>query len=211
MTDVERGLQALLEALYRIEGPPPVSDFRIDRKTLERFSPLGPHRREVLLVQEHEDETFIALFIEQDVLQRVTNLSEDGLSRGSDLDALCVAVEGVSHFVYLTFCGAGLERPVSQIELELQAEIDKFLLLRFVLGHHTETLVADLYDQFDFVEALGAEEVDRYRVANRNARRYARWLDRRWASGDGGAALADARALYRKPFAAKLEHIERAA
>lgn len=203
MTVVEDRLQDLLEALYRIEGSPPVSRFRIDRATLERFGPVSDHHREVLLVHEDDDETFVALFIAQDILQRAAMFTGGGF----DLDAFCVAVEGVSHFVYLTFCGAGLERPVRQIELELQAEIDKFLMLRFVLGHDTDTLVEVLFDRFRLADGLHAEEVGRYRTANRAARRYARWLDRRLATGSGGDALADARALYRKPFSAKLEHI----
>ena len=202
MTVVEDRLQVLLEALYRIDGSPRVSGFRIDRATLERFEP-ADDRREVLLVHEGQDETYLALFIAPDVLRRAASFATGGI----DLDAFCVAVEGVSHFVYLTFCGAGLERPVSQIELELQAEIDKFLMLRFVLGLDAGTLVEVLFDRFTLADGLGAEEVGRYRTANRAARRYARWLDRRLATGSGGDALADARALYRKPFSAKLEHI----
>ena len=200
---VEQRLQCLLETVYRIDGSPRVSDFRIDRETLERFGAVEEHRREVLLVHEDEDETFVALFIAQDVLRRAAPFATEKV----DLDALCVAVEGVSHFVYLTFCGTSLERPVSQIELELQAEIDKFLLLRFVFGHGADGLVQTLFDRYTLTDGLDGEEVGRYRTANRVARRYARWLDRRLATGSGGRALADARALYRKPFAAKLEHI----
>ena len=44
------------------------------------------------------------------------------------LSALACAAEGVSHFVYLaTRAAAG--RPVSLLELEVQAEVDKFALL----------------------------------------------------------------------------------
>jgi hypothetical protein len=72
-------------------------------------------------------------------------------------------------------------------------------------------LVSRLFDRIQFDAHLSPEEHDRYRVANDRGRRYARWVEQRFSRGDGHRALDDARALYRKPLAAKLDHIARAA
>ena len=127
------------------------------------------------------------------------------------LDAVCVTTEGVSHFVYFVFAGARQHRPVSQVELELQAEIDKFLVLRVLCGLRGEGLLAQLYTHFELPEDHTPEQVERYRFANQAAQRYARWLDRVIEQGGTPEALEDARRLYRMPLAAKLERIERRA
>ena len=46
------------------------------------------------------------------------------LARDADLDPLCQIIEGVSHFVYLAE-RARVDREATQLELELQAEVDK--------------------------------------------------------------------------------------
>jgi len=204
----------MLEVVYRIEGAQDVADFRITREDVQDVLRLPPEARESLLVQEQDDVTHLALFICEDVMDRARAFfrelagSGDGLHQ--HLDAVCVATEGVSHFVYFTFCGARQERPVSQVELELQAEIDKFLVLRTVCGLGGEGLIEALFERFELVDGLSAQQASRYQVANRAARRYARWLDRTLRE-QAPRALRDARDLYRKPMAAKLEHIERLA
>ena len=128
------------------------------------------------------------------------------MERLRGLDAFCAAVEGVSHFVYLTFAGSQQRRSVSRIELELQAEVDKYLLLRSALGLAGD-LIGTLFERFTLLPHLSRHERERYLLANQHAKRYARWLDHSFTRGAGHRALSDARALYRKPLCAKLEHI----
>ena len=54
----------------------------------------------------------------------------------NNLADYCTALEGVSHFVYSTW---GLERdmPVSLLELETQAEVDKYAITVFLLAAAT--------------------------------------------------------------------------
>ena len=203
---LESKLQRIIEGLYRIDGTLSVADFCIDDHTLRIMLGDVAHR-ETLVVRHDGEYTDLALFIEEDVLSRARAFLEEG---GLDLDAFCAATEGVSHFVYFTFCGAQLERPVSQIELELQAEIDKFLLLR-LHAPSGEDLVTKLFEEIRLAAHLSTDQQERYLVANRAARRYARWLDGQIARGNVASALDDARRLYRKPLTAKLERIARAA
>jgi hypothetical protein len=204
-------LQRTLESLYRLEDGPPVSDFRIGRDLFAQV--LGPDsdaQREALLVHYDGDETLVALFICDEVMARARRFQEACAEPGS-LDAFCVATEGVSHYVYFTFAGEQQERPVSQVELELQAEVDKFILLRVLYGLSGEHLVDALFDSARFAARLSPAERERYRVAHQLGRRYARWFDRTFRSGTRERALDDARRLYRKSFTQKLEHIARAA
>ena len=50
----------------------------------------------------------------------------------------CLAVEGVSHFIYVALRAAD-DRGVSQLELELQAEVDKFACCVLVAGRRIPT------------------------------------------------------------------------
>jgi hypothetical protein len=204
---VTQELQSTLETLYRIDGTLSVADYRIDGRTLEVLLGKDPKDHREMLVVHHDGEyTNLSLYISDEVLIRARTFLED---RG-DLDAFCAATEGVSHFVYFTFCGEQLDRPVSQIELELQAEIDKYLVVR-LFAPVGDDLIPRLFEQITLVDRLSASEIERYVVANRAGRRYARWLDRQIARGRAAHALEDARQLYRKPLAAKLDHIARAA
>jgi hypothetical protein len=217
LSALETNLQQTLEILYRIDGTLSVTDFRIDGEVLEGVLGEGAceTHRETLVVREAGEETDLALYIADEVVVRAHAFVEAKAGGAADplvhLDAFCVATEGVSHFVYLTFCGTRQLRPVSQIELEIQAEIDKYLVLRVLFTIPGTNLVSRLFDRFRLAERLTSHEQERYQVANRAGRRYARWLEREFSKGRGAQALDDARSLYRKPLAAKLEHIERAA
>ena len=87
--------------------------------------------------------------------------------------------EGVSHFVYVAN-RARQELPATQLELELQAEVDKFVLL--VLEHvpydRTEAIEVHsrLFERVRYLHAAGTELGDRYRIANDLAARYVRRL-----------------------------------
>lgn len=212
--DLEHRLQATLEHLYRLGKTLPVEPFRISE---EFFSALGitgggEDEREALLVHEDGEYTNLALFLSKSVRTGASNFLY-ALRTGNDVevstDAFCAALEGVSHFVYFTF--AGDARPVSRLELELQAEIDKFLVMRSVVSADSEALLEQLFRQFRLRSGLDESEQERYLVANRAAHRYAAWSARAFASGRGEHAMADARRLYRMPIADKLSHIARAA
>src|SRR5437762_13493477 len=59
---------------------------------------------------------------------------EDPLRRlhAGNLADCWTALEGVSHFLYLAW-NAGHDRPVSLLELEMQAEVDKYVVSYWLL------------------------------------------------------------------------------
>src|SRR6202030_239021 len=76
----------------------------------------------------------------------------------------CTALEGVSHFVYSTW-RLGRDLPVSLLELETQAEVDKYAVTVFLLadqqgGGYPAQVHARLFDRvsFDDSTAWGARQ-----------------------------------------------------
>jgi hypothetical protein len=110
---------------------------------------------------------------------------------------------------------AQVARPVSALELELQAEVDKYVTC-VLAGDAAPTASAAwrarLYDQCTFEVDLDADERDRYQVANDNARRYAASLERRYVARRAIPDMfAELRRFYRLPLGGKLDVIARAA
>lgn len=203
---IDTELQAALALFYRLEASPPVEAFRVGEELYAALGIEAGGHREALLVHYDGEHTDLGLFISDEIRSGAASfLATLGEGEVDDLDAFCAALEGVSHFVYFTF--AGRARPVSRLELELQAEIDKFIFLRSVIGLSGADLVEKLFDRF----TIHAQAAERYQVANREARRYARWVDRAMAAGKAESVLSDVRRLYRMPMPRKLEHIARAA
>lgn len=213
MTDTLRRLQRGLEEMYRVETGFAVGDFVIDEAARDEIAPARA-AREQLLIAEDGGELSIALFVCPAAL---ANLACRDPSRRLDDDNLgdfLLALEGVSHFVYAIVCAHG-DRMVSALELELQAEVDKYVTC-VLLGDadpvDSPRWRRRLFDQFDYEPDLDADERDRYRVANENARRYAGSLERRFVDARRvPEMLAELRRFYRLSLAGKLAHIAQAA
>jgi hypothetical protein len=201
-------LQRGLEILYRVETNLHVDAFVIDDEQRRRAG-VARAPREQLLVREDGGELGMGLFVDGAAL---ANLEQHDPSLGLD-DAnfadFCVALEGVSHFVYLALCAAG-HRRVSALELELQAEVDKFVCCVLLQGGGGRDLRRRLYDDVRFLDDLDAEERDRYRTANAEAARYAEALERLYVREDRVTEmLRELRRFYRMPLDDKRGHIQR--
>lgn len=159
-------IQRGLETLYRLERAADVDAF---------VTHADEGEREALFVRESEDGLELLLRIPRLAEQRTVDVE------GAGLDPLCQIIEGVSHFVYLAD-RASQDREATQLELELQAEIDKYVILASSLKDFDERtsrrLRERLYDGVAYVHAEGTELGDRYRMANGCARRFTARLER---------------------------------
>ncbi len=161
-------IQARLQRTYATEEAPPVDAFIVEAE--------GP-ARETVRVREGDGELEVEVALPRSAL----------LSQRPTLDELCQVVEGVSHFLYLAE-RARRELPTTQLELEIQAEVDKYVVL--VLGDvlhggkagldaaRSRSMRARLFERVVFFHAEGTEHGDRYRVANDVAARVACGLER---------------------------------
>ena len=178
-----RRIQRELEAFYGLERAPNVTRFVRDG---------DEGSREVVLVRETESELEMALVLPPESKR---------ISLGGALDDVWLQVaEGVSHFIYLAE-RARVSLPVTKLELELQAEVDKFVLS---LGFSTDTaerLLERLFDGPRFLDEAGTEEGERYRLAHHLA---ARFVSRVFAANDRDRARNRLRSFYRAGQAEKI-------
>jgi len=206
---VQRGL----ETLYRIDTGVAVDDFVIDEPTRDNFV-ADRKPREQLLVVEDGGEMSLALFVCPAAIANLERHDPNHRLGDHNLGDFLLAVEGVSHFIYAIMC-ARAERPVTQLELELQAEVDKYVTC--LLVGDPDTRASTRWRDRLFVEPcydadLDAEERERYRAANDNAHRYATWLEAMFVGPRRiPEMLAELRRFYRHGLAGKLAQIARAA
>jgi hypothetical protein len=184
-----RRIQRELEAFYGLERGPNVTRFVRDG---------DEGSREVVLVRETETELEMALVLPPESKR---------VSLGGALDDVWLQVaEGVSHFIYLVE-RARVSLPVTKLELELQAEVDKFVLSLGFCTDPAERLVQRLFDSPRFLDAEDSEDGARYRLAHQLA---ARFVSRAFVANDRARARERLRSFYRAGQAEKI-HLARAA
>jgi hypothetical protein len=190
-------LQRGLEILYRVETNLQVDAFVIDDEQRRRAG-VARAPREQLLVREDAGELGMGLFVDRAALDNLERHDPSLRLDDANFADFCVALEGVSHFVYLALCAAG-HRRVSALELELQAEVDKFVCCVLLQGGgRGNDLRQRLYTDVRFLDDLDADERDRYRTANAEAARYAEALERRFVREDRvNEMLGELRRFYR--------------
>jgi hypothetical protein len=212
---VLRGLQTLLGRLYDVELPYDVYDFLVtDRTSIGASTNERRTLDEELLLAESTDGAGVALYLDPEVLRRLEAEDPHRALTENNLADYCTALEGVSHFVYSTY---GLERdiPVSLLELETQAEVDKYAITVFLLAEqqggpsYPVQVHARLFDRVSFDARLEPDQYERYRTAHALAARYCRHLERRFVNRGKlkiEAMVRELRSFYRLRHAAKLRH-----
>ncbi len=210
-----RFLQRELEAIYAVEAPR-VEEFLVGRETA-RAAGRAPRAPEELLVLEEEDGLALGLYLAPGVIAAAAGADPHDprprlTARGALRDVACAA-EGVSHFVYLaTRAAAG--RRVSLLELEVQAEVDKFALLllhlwRRGLRRMSAALRRRLFERVRYHAWLATEERARYEEANRLGGGYARWLEGRFIEeADIEGLLRELRLSYRLGGREKIAYLD---
>jgi hypothetical protein len=213
-----RDLQSLLCTVYAIDQPLDIYDYLVtDARMLAEWETKGATRptREKLLIQESEDELGMLLFLDEEMLERLLASDPRQWLGHGNLADFCTVLEGISHLIYLAW-NAAADKSVTLMELEMQAEVDKYIGSRVLLENQTdsnldEALFARLFDEPAFDENLSTGEFARYRDASNFAGRYCRSLERRFpAPGFGLDMIRDLRAFYRLPQPAKISHIQSA-
>jgi hypothetical protein len=206
-------MQSHLTELYGLDLDYRVDDFLItDRAVAHCLGGARRPRDEELLIVEDDGAAEVSLYLEQALMDRLER--DDPVAALSDrnLADFLVAFEGVSHFTYFAF-KASKDECVSLLELELQAEVDKFIAAAMLIGRQHERLPERLHEWLFALPRLHAdlsdEEVERYERANHYAARYCRRL---WPSLRADASATplrhELRRFYRLPRALKIGHIE---
>lgn len=206
-----RSLQDRLQTIYEVDPGHRVEDYVItDRVLAERLENSENARptKEKLLIWQRGEDLRMSLYLDPAVLAsiKVHHPSPDA----EQLAAYCVAIEGVSHFMYLAW-HAQHGRSVTAMEMELQAEIDKFITVTQRWADCVERQYALRYWLFDNVSydnELSGSERSRYEDANLYAGKYCRWLQHRYLRQNRHQELLnELRRFYRRSRTDKLRHI----
>ena len=209
-------LQSALTEIYDLPATPDVRDYLMtDRAHLAGLVE-SRDTDEQLIVAEEGDTLSLALFIEASVLERLGRRDPfEGLTHENLADYL-TAAEGVSHFVYVAW-NTGHDKPVTLLELELQAEVDKYVLGAWLLrqqgaGRFPRELHRALFERTRVDPTAAAGRLNLYHTASSYAARFCRRVGaalERKRSGVTRDLLAELRRFYRWGNLRKLRHIER--
>jgi hypothetical protein len=207
-------LQRELEAIYGVEAPR-VQEFLVEGDAA-RAAGRSPRAPEELLVLEEADGVSVGLYLDDQVVAAAARADPHDprprLTARAALGKMACAAEGVSHFVYLA-TRAAEGRPVSLLELEVQAEVDKFALLllhlwRRGLRRMSPALRRRLFERVRYHAHLAADERARYEEANRLGGGYARWLEGRYVQdADIDGLLRELRRTYRRAGRDKIAYL----
>jgi hypothetical protein len=214
-------LQEFIGGIYDVSVAHDIYDFLVTDRARLPPAARGGHADEELIVAQHgPSELAMSLYLDPTLLQRLAAADPlERLHEGNLADWL-TALEGVSHFLYLAW-NAGHDKPVSLLELEMQAEVDKYvasywLLRRQLPGHFPAELPRVLFERARVDARLAAGRADLYREASRCAEKFCRRLEQALSRTQGVSrrdadVLAELRRFYRLTQARKRAHIERGA
>jgi hypothetical protein len=201
-------VQRRLEALYALPPEAPVTEFLIPEDHAAAY-PGGGSRT---LISRDGDGVALGVVLEPGVGARLAEQDPRERLDRRNLDSFCTATEEVSHFVYLLFC-ARTERTVTELELELQAEVDKYLCAAFLLSRQNDGAVSSrlrdlLFRGYRLADAVSDERAERYHAASQLAWRYCGHLEAAYLRGSRLQDLArETRRFYRLGQREKLEKI----
>jgi len=217
-------LQTLLGGIYDVSIAHDVYDFLVtDRRRLPEAARGGSAEEELIVAEPAAggDELALSLYLDPQLLVRLTRQNPLVRLHAGNVADCCTALEGVSHFLYLAW-NAGHDKPVSLLELEMQAEVDKYVvsywLLRRQLPQHFPAELRRILFERTRVDprAAAAGRGDLYREASRYAEKFCGRLERLLSRGRAArsgatadaAVLSELRRFYRLTHARKRALIE---
>ena len=212
-----RDLQSMLSRINGIEQALDVHDFLVTDAVLIKALEADADARattEKVLVQQSEDEVGMTLYLDRELLDRLRSRDPRRRLGQSNLADFCTVLEGISHFNYIAW-NAAADKSVTLMEVEMQAEVDKYVGAKLLSEQQNTTLgdriFAWLFDDPTFDANLDPDELSRYQNASRYAGRFCRSLERRFpAPSLMPAMLQELRAFYRLTQPEKVSHIQSA-
>ena len=208
-------LQARLQDIYEVESAYNVDNFVFSDPALAEVLDSSQGARQIpekLLIREHADGLDISLYLDRQLLEILQQDNPHTRLHAGNFAAFCTVVEGISHFVYVLW-NACRDRAVTLFELELQAEVDKYVMAAAVLAEQSGgvlpvNLHQVLFDKPTYDPQLNGDEQKRYAEANRFARHYCARLHQRLIQlGDGVSITREIRRFYRLLHRDKIERI----
>ncbi len=212
MSSVLSRMQSLLTQLYDAPVAHDVADYVLsDRRRVAHLTGEECTTDEQVLLVEDQGEVRVGVFIDPAVLDRLEHRDPWDALEDGNLQDYCTALEGVSHFHYLMW-NLERNRGVSLLELELQADVDKYasavkLMTEQGAGTFPLSLHFRLFGRVGYLPQLSSEARGRYEEANRYAARFCRSLEERFLRQRRSRPeewVAELRRFFRRGHQAKL-------
>ena len=206
-------IQNQFATLYETPLAYDILDFLItDSKVARALSPTEHHdNKERLLISQQNGELELSVYVDAEAISHLNADNPFVILHDGNLAAFLLALEGVSHFNYLCW-NATYEKPVTLLELELQAEVDKYVAVTSLLeaqGNRSSSVHQRLFDDVHFHQDLNTEHRTRYRDANYYAGKYCRTLSDNFPIDDSHAPFVkELRHFYRLTQNQKIRRIE---
>ena len=213
-----RDFQSMLSRLYGIEQSLDVYDFLLtDVRLLAALESDSETRSapEKVLIRESPDEMGITLYLDAGLLERLTSQDPRRRLNRANLADFWTVLEGVSHFNYIVW-NAAADKSITLLEVEMQAEVDKYVGARLLLEQQPNSTLLDglyarLFDNPDYADNLNERELSRYRDASHYAGRFCHSLEKRFPSTALAPVMLDElRAFFRLSQPEKVGHIQSA-
>lgn len=206
-------LQKYLTDIYQVDAGFEITDFLITDPALAGllgYGALVANTDESVLVSQDEEGLALSVYLDESMLARLHRDNPLECLHTRQLDDLCKVLEGVSHFNYLVW-SARQDKSVTLLELEMQAEVDKFVSTWLLALDQKDYEFANslhrwLFDEVRYNPNLTREQLERYRAANAYAARYCHGLAKRM-DRDSDTGLDELRHFYRLSQQAKISHI----
>jgi len=211
-------IQQQFEAIYQLPQDLSIEDFLITKETLEKLKeqqdnfPGTQNPKGVMLLFPEGDELQLAIYLHDHILHNLhTHNPSLGLNE-KNIHAFCIMAEEVSHFLY-TIWRVRHSIQMTRLELELQAEVDKFILCTFYcLNQETQVnyrlLKEFLFESFSLEKDLPLESQSRYSTASRLALHYCHFLENHFIRKTlFPQMMEEIRRFYRLGQTDKISHI----
>ena len=206
-------LQKQLTDLYQVDRGLDVRDFLITDPTMAKLLGQGAlmqNTDESVLLSQDDDGLALSVYLDKDVLKRLNEANPMTKLQLEQLGDFWTVLEGISHFNYIVW-SASKNRSVTLLELEMQAEVDKFvtsLLLASKQGDNelARRLHTLLFEVARIKPDLDKEQYERYTAASEYAGRFCHRLRKRLISSNG-RVLSELRRFYRLTQSDKISHI----
>lgn len=170
-----------LSRLYHVDAPPSLQPFMISADTLRHIGG-NIHCREQVLASVVGNHLSLGLYVDPSVIAHLDQHPPFSKVGPNNWEEFCLAIEGVSHALCILWKWKH-NQVASQLELEIQAEVDKFLMVTLLLLHQggsAQAFSEKLFSDFTLHPQLDGETQRRYLLATELARPYCEFLYRRF-------------------------------
>lgn len=212
-------IQKIIERIYDVETFLNVEDYVIEEPlscclmTKPGLNIGSSSSKGCIFISQIGKDLEITVYIDRET---VSNLKGHNVMQGfhrKDISDFFIAAEEVSHFVYAVW-SAIQRRQITIFEMELQAEVDKYITAILYSGSINKGKIPAmeikkcLFEDSILQPDLQPEEKERYKSANRLAMNYCHYLESNYLKkNDLPSMLRDIRHFYRLGQNGKISRI----